>query len=270
MLKISRLGAIAAALAIVAVGVVIGTAMADRSPTAPPIVYSGQILNAAGGPVTDGMYTVRLSLWSTPTGTSGMLCNNLDLSVQVTSGHFSVPLVVPACENAFETAEEVYVQLVVSGGSLPTPTTIERANARVGAVPFAVRAERSNPSLYCGSTAPTTGALASGSESGWPAARALCSAAVGCAGSPTAHMCSTSEIALGLQMGVRPPAPGGWVSGPYSFNPASSDNQDDCLGWTTAAATSRLGNHFSFDGAAGAAYADAFRCNMAAPILCCD
>lgn len=107
------------------------TAVADRAASAPPIVYTGQILED-GLPSIDGMRSIGLSLWAAPSGATGGLCDMPPQSLATASGYFSLNLSTD-CADVFEANEEVYVQLNVDGTPLP--------RTRVGATPFAVRAE---------------------------------------------------------------------------------------------------------------------------------
>jgi len=86
---------------------------------------------------------------------------------------------------------------------------------------------------FCGISPPTTGLICSGSPSvcGYPAAKAIC---VQVCGKQTAHMCTTSEIAINAQNLTLPPVgTNTWVSsgeGSDVFPPGNND----CRGWTSA------------------------------------
>lgn len=247
------------------------TAVADRSTTAPPVVYSGQVLEG-GEPVPDGSRSIGLSLWTEPSGATGGLCDMPAQSVTTTHGNFSLTL-SSECADAFETNEEVYVQLSVDGTVLP--------RSRAGAVPYAVRAEHASilgaPRRIVVTGARYSGRIASGALVGYAAARAICQDAMG---SPTAHLCYGSELARARQMGLRTEDGGegrGFTYAPEGpniteYNGGNSGTAPywvtaDCGGFTSAASdpcgtNTRCMRPTWDDGPVA--------CSTETPLLCCD
>jgi len=130
----------------------------------------------------------------------------------------------------------------------------------------AIEARRAGP-LYCGAGAATTGAIRSGAANGYPAARDVCRTV--CGGSATAHMCTTNEVAISLQMGVRPTVPGGWVNGGTWHDESTVViNVADCIGWTHNTNPQQQGSHFTVTTSTG--YPDSLPCTASALVLCCD
>jgi len=129
-----------------------------------------------------------------------------------------------------------------------------------------LEARRAGP-VYCGVGATRAGNFSSGAAVGYPAARDICRTA--CGGSATAHMCTTNEVAISLQMGARPTAPGGWVNGGTWHDESSTViNVSDCIGWTDASNPQQHGSHFTVTSSTG--YPDTISCNSSALVLCCD
>ncbi len=130
-----------------------------------------------------------------------------------------------------------------------------------GSVSYSVGATK-----YCG-TGPTntTGAISYDGATGYAGAKAMCQASTGCGSSPTAHMCSSEEIARSLQLGINP-APGSWYATaiasitPYTGIPPMVD----CQGFTNST-TSQYGVIWGGSGAPGSD-----TCNASLPVLCCD
>ncbi len=260
-------------IVVLALGVWLGTALADRSASAPPMVYSGQIL-MGGVPVSDTMpHMVRLELFDSPTAATGILCDNGVVSVTTTNGHFSLPLDPsrsPPCDDVFQSAETVYVDLTVDGTHLTT-------RAQASAVPFAVAAERvvlrprtggtaaiTGSGLYCNASTPTNGAVRSGGTlTSWAAAVAECRTACS---SPTAHVCSIEEMGASAQLGVAVPA-SVWVHGPSTWtNTTDTESTTDCQAWRSASGVD-WGHTWS---GAGREFAEIDRCTTVSPIACCD
>jgi hypothetical protein len=128
--------------------------------------------------------------------------------------------------------------------------------------------------LFCGTTAPTQGLvtatdpLTRGSVSGYRAAKLLCEQASGCA-SPTAHMCSASEMIRSAQLGIFANRPQGfsWVATgavyPGSFSGLSAS---DCMGWTNGTSAQTAS---AWQSTRGTAAGLAFNCDQSAPLACC-
>lgn len=256
-----------------ALGIALGTALADRSATAPPIVYSGQILMGST-PLSDGAHDVGLSLWSTPSGATGGLCDMAPSSVTTTAGHFSLALSAD-CANVFETEEEVYVQLVVDS------TTLGRM--RAGAVPFAVSAERvvlrsstgnsvTSSGLFCAYSATATPGRISvtvGPDTtvGYGAAHILCASACG---SPTAHVCSPQEAVHTAELGGFPMAPSryAWLAGgTLDVREPGNYTTSDCVGFTELRGAPNFAGHV-WDTLEERP--DQNQCSDSMSIACCD
>jgi len=135
----------------------------------------------------------------------------------------------------------------------------------------AIEARRAGP-VYCGAGAATTGAIRSGAANGYPAARDICRTV--CGGSATAHMCTTNEVAISLQMGVRPTAVSGWVNGnSWHWEDVRPDrvivtNVSDCIGWIEGTNPNQAGTIFVVTPSTGYPSADA--CNTSHLVFCCD
>lgn len=263
MARVGNRGLWSGVLVIFSLGALLGTALADRTATAPPIVYSGQILMGST-PVADGSHMVGLSLFSTLSGASGGLCVMAPAGVTTTAGLFSLTL-TSDCANSFETEEEVYVELSVDG------TTLSRT--RAGAVPFAVTAERVvsrsasgegiSDGIYRGPTATTfNGRVTVGGVTGYTAARAACAEAWG----ETAHVCTATELNRSAQLLAPGSIPAGryatGVGGPVA---GAGAQLSDCLGFTSDTG--------SYAAASWDATSDApayTLCDVTLAFLCCD
>ena len=262
-----RWGQVGAAFAIaLSVGVFVGVAIAERSAAAPPLAYSGVILEGAG-PVADGSHTVGLALFTSESGGTA-LCVVAPAALTTRAGHFSIEVAAPECGTAIEQNDSLWVELTVDGSTL--------SRSRVGAVPFAVSSERLvlhgaegaiTTGLYCGATAATTGRLRAGpggSLVGYRAGRALCETACG---SRTAHMCSTDEMLRTFQLG-RDDFPDGWMAtGHYNYSAALVD----CEGWTQNLA-GYYGMLAMSASSRGLESPTGFgvTCDTRRPVLCCD
>lgn len=272
-MKRSKLVVVLLVAAALGIGMLFGTALADRSATAPPIVYSGQAIDGSGAPIPDSAAnTVSLSLYDGPdAGTDTRLCPVVtSTTVASRAGHFSLALSA-ACADVFSSAEEVWVHLTVNG------TTISAT--RAGAVPYAVTSERvllhgatadvTSTGLFCGySPSPTTGAISTTvgglPVAGYAAARALCATAPGCG--RTAHMCTSTELVRTAELGGVPGPPSGsdgwYASGVRSL--FGGVRLSDCLGYTAVGTESGS----IWDSAIEAPNVNA--CTVAYHIICCD
>jgi hypothetical protein len=116
---------------------------------------------------------------------------------------------------------------------------------------------------YCGFTAPTTGAFSSagGTLTGYAAAKDLCEKVAGCGQSPSAHMCTASELLLTTGLGIQPIA--GWFSG--GLYQAEAKIIYDCSGWTSA--NPGEGGE-SWNPVPNSPSANV--CSTSTPVLCCD
>lgn len=250
-------GALASALVI---GLALGVAVADRRTTAPPLVYAGTVLDG-DAPVADGDHDIGIALFADVSGGTA-LCTIAPAAIATTLGHFSLPVSAAECGAAVQAEEELYVELSVDGTTLP--------RARIGAVPYAVRAERTvlhsgdrpiTDGLYCGATAPVNGRIRSDATTlGYPAAANLCATACG---SPSAHVCSRDEIVRDWQAGTTG-IPVGWVV------LADVSSGSDCVGWTeNATGTGWIAMSADASGSEFSIF-NSSPCNGTRPLLCCD
>ncbi len=265
------------ALALVGVGIGIGLAVADRRPSAPPLVYSGIVLDGPV-PIADGSHAIGLALYGASSG-GAAVCTIAPTGIATLAGHFSITLADAACQTAMQSAEELWVEISVDGTTMP--------RGRAGAVPYAVQAERTilragtdaitDSGTLCGMSAPTLGRI-HGTVSGHiglQGAHELCAAACS---SPTAHMCDTREInhamALGTTIDLGDPTSGigAWMSQdglPPIFGPGGTSAVTDCASWTTS--TSDNGYALFPPNTSHEAYWTApSACTTARPLLCCD
>ena len=114
--------------------------------------------------------------------------------------------------------------------------------------------------LYCGQTAPTTGAI----PGEWVTVATRCRAAAGC--SSTAHMCTLDEIMLSAQYSLTPSSDGwGWIATGARATAPEGMIQPECQGWST---TSGLSNAWYRNGAVQVV--NALSCSTPTPIYCCD
>ena len=205
------------------------TTHAGGIPASQPLAYSG-LLEEGSVPV-DGTRSIGLSVWKVASGGTAV-CSVAAANVTVTAGRFRIPL-SDSCTVAVHQNRDLWIEVLVGGASL--------GRSKLGAVPYAVEAgpyvnrttgsQYSANAAYCGSADFTSGAVTSGSDTGWVATKKLCEAACS---SPTAHMCTSEEVVRHLATGGETLA--GWystgVSTPVAFD--VSDSADDCLGWISA------------------------------------
>lgn len=127
------------------------------------------------------------------------------------------------------------------------PLTASTMNANFGAI-------KSRLGTYCGQTAATTGNIG-----GYAAAKSLCETACGVS---TAHMCTSHEISISLQLGESLPSAVWYSDLAYKVNSGGAPITD-CRSWTSASG-SYGGNVFqgaepSYD-----------LCNSSRPVACCS
>jgi hypothetical protein len=131
---------------------------------------------------------------------------------------------------------------------------------------------------YCGlSASVTTGAFAymqgTLQLTGYAAAKANCEASVGCASSPTAHMCSSEELIRSTQLGIVP-TESGWMAGGIGsvVNGSSGMESNDCDGWIqgTAAQDGAIWFLPSTPPIPPQGKPAFSACNSAIRVLCCD
>ncbi len=115
----------------------------------------------------------------------------------------------------------------------------------------------------CGLTPKTTGDLAAlpNAGSGLAKAKAACAAVAGC--SPTAHMCTTEEVARSMATGTPNADATGWMmSGMMAVSLQITGYTNNCEGFTSS--------QVNFNGAVGNANGSYSPCSIAQPVLCCD
>ncbi len=219
-----------------------GTARATVPVAANRLFYSGQLLNGAGA--LTGAHAVQVEFFSA--ATNGLsVCGPFMANSNPINGQFTIN--TSGCDDDFKTAANVFVQLTVDPGTanaiLIPPALSSRP--RVGSVPFATQAERSDVSDavsgdipatqitsgattaearlndlttrlnkvesrtratgFCGETAQAF----TGDLGGFLGADTKCRAA--CGNSTTAHMCSTQEMVTSSRRGVTIPDADNWV-----------------------------------------------------------
>ena len=212
-------------------------------------------------------------------------------------GRFSVPLPA-ACATAVQGNPNVFVEVIVDRTPL--------GRAKAGAVPYAIEAghatsadtasgaqgaletrlaelQRSttytNPQTgrqwsltasFCGESAPTTGALVDGANSGWRASKSLCEATCN---APTAHMCTAGELLRFVATGgvFTSSAPYGWIAGGtdsryYGVDLVGPERPArDCEGLSTGNDTA-----LGFVWNPSTEHGDLEYCNVARPLYCCN
>ena len=114
--------------------VLAGSAMAQQAPVAPTLSYSG-FLEDSGVPVT-GPRLIGISMFA-QAAAGTVLCQIPQAQVEVSNGHFHVPLNDATCDAAIKANPEVFVEVRI--GTVVMPRT------RIGAVPYALSAWRSTP-----------------------------------------------------------------------------------------------------------------------------
>jgi hypothetical protein len=269
--------------------VVVSVAFADGPPAADPLVYSGML--EEGGVGVTGPRDIKLNFWSDATlsAPANNKCQTTPAAkISVTSGRFSVPLDA-SCAAAVKANPDLWVEVIVENQSM--------GRTKLSAVPFAIEAARANDAAgalkarldslqlytnattgkrmslngsYCGQSLPVTGAVTSGSTTGFPATKAICEQVCG---QVTAHMCSDDELTRYAMTGGTLPTPtanttyAGWISG--------GNSSLSCLGYTNAAGSSGglvwlWSNSTAAPNPAG--YASSVTCTPTAlnPILCCN
>jgi hypothetical protein len=122
-----------ATAAIFAAGYQLGRARADGIPSAPTMFY-GVSLDENGAPVS-GTRDLRVRFFDAEMG-GAQLCETLANSTTVTQGRARIAL-SETCRTAVQQNVNVWVEFAVGGN-------VVGARSRVGAVPYAVEAQRAN------------------------------------------------------------------------------------------------------------------------------
>jgi hypothetical protein len=177
-------------------------------------------------PITDNVLTLGTSALRWLAG----WFSNLTVSGNVTVSGTNVGIVFP--DNTFQTTAPVATTSPWDNSSTRTfirsgyPTNVNiTGNLTVGGCAFAT---------YVGLTTSTyNGALSSGSDTGYVAAKTICNAAFG-----GSHLCTTDEVLESIRCGLISTFTDGgqgWVAeGP----PGYTANANDCIGWTSSASDS--------------------------------
>lgn len=257
--------------------------------------YQGT-LSKAGAPFT-GTQVMQFKLYSDTSGTAFWTSD--PRNVEVMGGKFAVTLGDVNDADKLEAQDfrhaELSIELIVDGTALtpkqriaPAPQAVTAAgassdfdvpgNLSVGGV---LRRRDSNGGTqllgtYCGVTSPTNGAIVyplSGAAShvGLEAAQRLCSDACG---SPTAHMCTSHEIGISGQFGLRPTNSQTWISS-MSYDVSHDDARTpksvatrDCSGWSNSVGGGSAGLTVQTNGVFMIPTLEF--CHQEHPIACCD
>ena len=110
------------------------TVNAQHAPGAPALTYSG-FLEDSGVPVS-GARLIGLSLFAQQSGGS-VLCQIPQAQLDVSNGHFHVPLNDATCDTAIKNNAQVWVEVRI--GSVAMPRT------RIGSVPYALSVAQGVP-----------------------------------------------------------------------------------------------------------------------------
>lgn len=116
---------------------------------------------------------------------------------------------------------------------------------------------------FCGITpTTTTGQVVYAATTGYAGVKKACENVSSCGNSPTAHMCTSEEMARSSELGV--PTATGWIT---SGAPGGGTGID-CYGWTNGT-VSYYGPAWDNVTTAGGT-PNSESCNSVNPILCCD
>ena len=119
-----------------------GRAQAAGIPTLQPLTYSGTL--EEGGTSANGMRSMTLRLHDAET--AGNVACTTTGAYQVTDGRFSIPLDA-TCTTAVQDNPDLWVELTVGTDTLP--------RTKLGAVPYAVEANRAQEAPWTGITGTT-------------------------------------------------------------------------------------------------------------------
>jgi hypothetical protein len=144
-----RAGLGATGLALIATAFVAGRAGADGIPSTGALTYSGTLEDTAGALLT-GDHEIEVRLWPAASGGTTPLCTTTPQSVTVVSGRFFLTL-PDDCTTDVKANADVWTEVLVDGASL--------GRARVGAVPYAVEADRAQTAVSATNASTATGAL---------------------------------------------------------------------------------------------------------------
>ncbi len=249
--------------------------LADGIPQA--LTYVGTLQTGSGSPVTT-QQSVQLTLWNDAfaNAAANLKCTTPAQNiVPDEAGRFRLTLDA-TCVEAVASSANLWVQLQVGGVLL--------SRTRLGAVPYAVEAAKSGRlvvsannkrisfgGLFCGATASSTGALGSGADTGYLAAKALCERVSGC--SSSAHMCNGEEAINSHLLGIT--LPQGWVRhgaylAPTDDVPVTRAVRTTCGGFKIGSTTLHGASFFGATWDPVAEDLGAAACSIQQPVLCCD
>lgn len=215
-----------------------GSGYTNQGPAGTVTLTGGGGYNGVGGNVTlasgpHSPWTVTGDLFSRVTLQGGALNAGDGAALIVEGGHNVAPAGTMTSAGGSITLTAGNANGAHPAGNIVLTAGAGTPNGRVQVNGPLVRtgsaASISVNGLYCGSTAPTTGAVTSGPLAGYRAAKALCETACG---SAYAHMCDASEIVRSLQTGFT-----GTVGMQYWYatgNYNASAGAGDCAGFTSA------------------------------------
>jgi hypothetical protein len=127
--------------------------LADGIPATDPLSYSGVLLNSVGAPVTSTV-SARLSLWDDQTATLSA-SRKCETSVPAltpdSAGRFRITLEA-ACLGVVKANPNLWVQVEIGTTALP--------RSKLGAVPYAVEADRATTAATATTAQSASGALA--------------------------------------------------------------------------------------------------------------
>jgi hypothetical protein len=276
-----------------------GVALAQTS-VPQQLDYEGWLSDLSGTPST-GTHSIQFAIWPGQTGGTTALWSDT-LSVTVVDGLYSATLGTTAGDSfppgLFDGTVR-YLEITVDGDLLSprealgsVPYAILSAGVQGGAVNASSLAVNgiavvnsvgraildAGPSvtttagIFCGSsTSMTTGRISEPDSGivGYRATKLLCQ---GICGSPTAHMCSGTELVRTVELGVELPSAYLW----YSTGVGSYDEGyiwNDCNGWNLNKALG-AGSVFIGDGLDGGdrptGDLDTTVCTNSYSIACCD
>jgi hypothetical protein len=130
-MKVDKRAAAMTLMTLIAVGLGLRDVKADGIPDQDPLYYSG-FLTDNGLPVV-GTAAITIDIWPDATSAAMPLCQTVAPAAPVNQGRFRIAL-ASACKTAVSTNKNVWVEVIYG--------TMSLGRAKVGAVPYAVEAER--------------------------------------------------------------------------------------------------------------------------------
>jgi len=266
-----------------------GSALAQTS-VPQQLAYEGRLAAVDGGGAISGQHTIHFAIWPSLTGGTNDLWHDT-FPVTVVNGLYSVELgsgVVPLPPTLFDGTVR-YLELTIDGtdtlaprqpiGSVPysilsggvrggpvnatsyqlNGTTVLNSAGRtlLSYTDAGVTSTKTVAGLFCGATATQFSGLITeplGATS-YRATKVICE---GVCKSPTAHMCTSSEMVSSAELGINTfsPVPVLWLTA------SSSNTTDDCDGWTSGTSA-----HIGVTWGSSAAGES---CNTPNYVACCD